>query len=135
MKAVKLKSFLIVIQSFFTTWALMKAGRMEPGNLLTLAFFLLIFLFYNYEDKCLQQYEFDRKKFIYKISGFTAVLFTILYMAVDSPKYIETLTSPLFRLGILIAVFLGFVLMYVVLATLFFISVSRNHDTRQYRTI
>ncbi len=53
MKAVKLKSFLIVIQSFFTTWALMKAGRMEPGNLLTLAFFLLIFLFYNYEDKCL----------------------------------------------------------------------------------
>ncbi len=26
-------------------------------------------------------------------------------------------------------------LMYVVLASLFFISVSRNHDTRQYRTI
>lgn len=126
MKAVKLKSFLIVIQSFFTTWALMKAGRMEPGNLLTLAFFLLIFFFYNYEDKCLQQYEFDRKKFLYKISGFTAVLFTILYMAVDSPKYIETLTSPLFRLGILIAVFLGFVFFfYRLLAFLFMFTTNK----------
>ena len=27
--------------SFFTTWALMKASRMEPGNILTLVFFLL----------------------------------------------------------------------------------------------
>lgn len=127
MKAVKLKSFLIIIQSFFTTWALMKAGRMEPGNLLTFVFFLLIFLFYNYEDKCLSDYEFDRRKILCKVSGFAAILFTILYMAVDSPKYIETLTSPLFRFGILTAVFLGFsFLFYRLLAFLFFFTTNKT---------
>ena len=45
------RSLIRVIESFFTTWALMKAGRMEPGNLLTVVFFFLICLFYRYVDE------------------------------------------------------------------------------------
>ena len=37
--------------SFFTTWALMKASRMEPGNILTLVFFLFCLFFYHYVQK------------------------------------------------------------------------------------
>ena len=33
--------------SFFTTWALMKASHMEPGNILTGVFFLLSFFLYR----------------------------------------------------------------------------------------
>lgn len=131
MKAVKLKPFLTMIQSFFTTWALMKAGRMEPGNILTLVFFLLVFLFYCYEDRSVSQYEFDRRKCLRNVSGLIAVLFTILYMAVDSPKYIENLTSPLFRFGILTAVFLGFVfLFYRLLAFLFLFTTNKPRLNR-----
>lgn len=127
MKAVKLKLFLRIIQSFFTTWALMKAGRMEPGNLLTLVYFLFALLFYGYEEKLLSEYKFDRKKSLYKVSGICAVLFAFLYMAVDSPKYIETLTSPLFRFGVLTAVFLGFVFMfYHLLAFLFLFTTNKS---------
>lgn len=32
-----------LFQSFITTWALMKASRMEPGNILTFVFYLLVF--------------------------------------------------------------------------------------------
>lgn len=131
MKAIKLKPFLRIIQSFFTTWALMKAGRMEPGNLLTLVFFLFALLFYSYEEKLLSEYKFDRKKILYKVSGICAVLFAFLYMAVDSPKYIETLTSPLFRFGVLTAVFLGFVfLFYHLLAFLFLFTTNKSRLSR-----
>lgn len=131
MKAIKLKPFLRIIQSFFTTWALMKAGRMEPGNLLTLVFFLFTLLFYSYEEKLLSEYKFDRKKILYKVSGICAVLFAFLYMAVDSPKYIETLTSPLFRFGVLTAVFLGFVfLFYHLLAFLFLFTTNKSRLSR-----
>ncbi len=34
-----------LFQSFFSTWALMKAARMEPGNILTFVFFCLPFSF------------------------------------------------------------------------------------------
>ena len=32
-----------ILESFLTTWALMKAARLEPGNILTGVFFLLSF--------------------------------------------------------------------------------------------
>ena len=41
---IKTKNNLLIksIQSFFATWALMMASRMEVGNILTLVFFLQI---------------------------------------------------------------------------------------------
>ncbi|MDE7404558.1 MAG: hypothetical protein K2M81_05565, partial [Lachnospiraceae bacterium] len=83
-------------QSFFTTWALMKASRMEPGNILTLIFFLLSFIFYLYADEKFSRSACQNKKQLSRVSKVTATLFTILYMAVDYHHYIETLTSPLF---------------------------------------
>lgn len=44
-----------LFQSFLTTWALMKAARMEPGNILTFVFFLLVFFFYRHVSRRLNQ--------------------------------------------------------------------------------
>ena len=47
-----------VIESFFTSWALMKAGRMEPGNILTGVFFLLAFFLYRQINERLADKDF-----------------------------------------------------------------------------
>ena len=44
-----------ILESFLTTWALMKAARLEPGNILTGVFFLLSFFsFDNMYNHCFQ---------------------------------------------------------------------------------
>ncbi len=102
-------------QSFFTTWALMKASRMEPGNILTFVFFLLAFFFYRHVNRRMALLEISNR-----LSLAAAVLFTFLYMAVDYPHYIELLTSRLYRTIILVVIFVGFVsLFYNLLLFLF----------------
>ena len=93
--------------SFFTTWALMKASRMEPGNILTLVFFLFCLFFYHYVQKKRSNFEGDLHR-ITRIASIFSVIFTLFYMLMDYPHYIETLTSRLFRFGILAAVAIGF---------------------------
>ena len=50
-----IRPMLRAAESFFTTWALMKASRMEPGNVLTLFFFLFSFIFYRCVDQLTQK--------------------------------------------------------------------------------
>ena len=78
-----------LFQSFVTTWALMKASRMEPGNILTFVFFLLVFFFYRHVNR-----RMDLLQVSNRVALLTAVVFTALYMLVDYPHYIELLTSP-----------------------------------------
>ncbi len=107
-------------ESFFTAWALMKAGRMEPGNILTGVFFLLSFFLYRHINARLDGRSFVRTPAAKRTALFLSVFFTLLYMWVDSIHYISTLTSTLYRSLILIAVFLGFsVLFYKLLLLLF----------------
>lgn len=111
-----------LLQSFFTTWALMKASRMEPGNILTLAFFLLAFFFYRHVNRRMALLEISNR-----LSLAAAVLFTLLYMIVDYPHYIELLTSGLYRLIVLVVIFAGFVsLFYNLLLFLFSYTCDRD---------
>ncbi len=110
--ASKLRFLLRAAECFFTTWALMKASRMEPGNILTLVFFLLNFVFFGSVDSVTAKNRPDSQKKSSLAGAVLAALFTVLYMAVDYTYYIQTLTSPLFRLGILCSVFLGFFLLF-----------------------
>lgn len=122
----KVRLILKTVQSFFTTWALMKVSRMEPGNILTLVFFLLCFTFYLYADEKFALSSCKDKRQLSHVSLITAVFFTVLYMAVDYPHYIETLTSPLFRLGIICFVFLGLsTIFYYLLRFLFSLAENR----------
>ncbi len=96
-----------LFQSFVTTWALMKASRMEPGNILTFVFFLLVFFFYRHVNRRMNLLQLSNC-----VALVTAVLFTLLYMLVDYPHYIELLTSRLYRTGILAIIFVGFVCLF-----------------------
>ncbi len=107
-------------QSFFTTWALMKASRMEPGNILTLAYFLFSFFFYCHVDDHIQKSALLKSRKTTTTAVVLSVIYTVFYMAVDYPRYIEALTSPLFRTGIICFTFLGFLfLFYHILLFLF----------------
>lgn len=96
-----------LFQSFLTTWALMKAARMEPGNVLTIVFYLLVFFFYRHVNR-----RMDLLQVSNRVALLTAVIFTALYMLVDYPHYIELLTSPLYRFAILTIISAGFICLF-----------------------
>lgn len=126
-----------LFQSFLTTWALMKAARMEPGNILTFVFFLLVFFFYRHVSRRLNQinlFLLDQSQIApdieedsiahsantNRVSLILSLIFTLLYMLVDYPHYIELLTNSAFRLGIIAITFSGFtILFYYLLKFLF----------------
>lgn len=117
-----------LFQSFVTTWALMKASRMEPGNILTIVFYLLVFFFYRHVNK-----RMDLLQVSNRIALLTAVIFTTLYMLVDYPHYVELLTSRLYRFVILAVIFIGFVCLFYYLLH-FLYSYARNRK-RLYRML
>lgn len=136
-KKINFKLLCHLFQSFLTTWALMKAARMEPGNILTFVFFLLVFFFYRHVSGRLNRlnlFLLDQSQIASDVEGDTivhakntnrtslvlALIFTVLYMLVDYPHYIELLTNTGFRLGIIAITYTGFtILFYYLLKFLF----------------
>ena len=117
-----------LFQSFITTWALMKASRMEPGNILTFVFYLLVFSFYRHVNR-----RMDLLQVSNRVALLTAVVFTSLYMLVDYPHYVELLTSRLYRFIIVSVIFAGFVcLFYYLLHFLYSYACDRK---RLYRAL
>lgn len=108
------------IQSFFATWALLKASRMGVGNILTLVFFLLCFFFFRHIDVRLSQSAFNNGKKTSRTAVVISLIFTTLYMAVDYNYYIRDLSNPLFRTAIVSAVLIGFLILFYNLVLLLF---------------
>lgn len=108
------------VQSFFATWALLMASRMEVGNILTLVFFLLCFFFFRHIDVRLSVSGFSYTRRTSRTAATISLIFSILYMAVDYTYYIEKLTNPLFRISIISAVLIGFVTLFYNLVILLF---------------
>ncbi|MDO4463844.1 MAG: DUF6020 family protein [Bacillota bacterium] len=119
---IKMKNNLLTksIQSFFATWALMMASRMQVGNILTLVFFLLCFFFFRHIDVRLSKSDFEHTKYTSAVCLVLAAIFSALYMAVDYTYYVENLTNPLFRISILTAVLIGFLVLFYNLVLLLF---------------
>ena len=92
----------------------------EQTSVLSLVFFLLSLLFFRYVDFLTSNIDRDSQKKTVRTSRILAILFTILYTAVDYPYYIQTLTSPLFRAGILCSVFFGFSVLFFHILRLIF---------------
>lgn len=114
-------TFFHAVQSFFTSWAIMKASHMEPGNIFTLIFFLLCFLFYRHVDGLAAHSDLRENPAYFYVSAFLAVIFTVFYLSVDYPRYIDTLTNPLFRLGIVGAALCGFLFLFYYLVRFLFL--------------
>ena len=111
---IKLHSILIyAAQSFFSSWAIMKASHMEPGNIFTLIFFLLCFLFFRTADERAEKAGFFQNRAYTRTCAVISVFFSAFYMSVDYPRYIETLTNPLFRTGIIISALSGYLFIFL----------------------
>lgn len=124
----KILIILNIVESFFTAWALMKAGRMQPGNLLTGVFFLLAFFLYRHISIRLYTKPFAYTKPARLTAMALSALFALSYMAMEYPRYIETLTNRLYQAIVLTAVFLGFVVCFYKLL-LFLFSYSGDKET------
>ena len=108
------------LQSFFTTWALMKAFRMEPGNVLTGTIFLLSFFLYRRIYQRMESRPYLATRTSRATCFILSVLFTFFYMIVDYRYSIESLSNPLFRAIVLSSVCLGFVTLFYQLLRLLF---------------
>ncbi len=108
------------VESFFTTWAFMKAGRMEPGNILTGAIFILSYFLYRHIDIRLSEKTFVYASNVRWTAGILSFLFTLFYMALDYTHYIQTLTNRFFQAIVLGAVFTGFFICFYKLLLLLF---------------
>ena len=123
--------FIYAAQSFFSSWAVMKAGHMEPGNIFTLIFFLLCFLFFRTADERAEKAGFFQNRAYTRTCAVISVLFSAFYMSVDYPRYIETLTNPLFRMGIIASTLCGYLfLFYYLLKFLFSFTADKNGAAR-----
>lgn len=119
----KWQTVIQLFKSFFTSWALMKVGKMEAGNIFTAFFFILSFLFFSYVDqkKSLLQTK-DRR--ISVTSGVLAGIYTLCYMLMNTSGYVETLTNNMFRLTVLTAIAIGFFLLFEGLLSYIFIIIK-----------
>ncbi len=106
----KVWSLLFLLESFFTAWALMNAGRLQPGNIITGILFLLCFLFYRHSTKIVGETVKSKTEVI--TAGFLSAFFTLCYMGVDAHNYIDQLENKLFRLVILTATAIGFFFLF-----------------------
>lgn len=115
-------------ESFFTSWAFMKAGNMEPGNLLTGVIFLLAFFLYRHISLRLSAKTFAYTKTARAAAMILSAAYTMFYMLVDYRGYIETLTNRLYQAIVLSAVFAGFFICFYKLL-LFLFSYSGDKET------
>lgn len=117
-------------KSFFTSWALMKAARMEPGNVFTLIFFLLAFFFYREVYKKLaDSQKADRRMRV--TASVLAVIYTLCYMLLDASHYIESLTNRMFQGAILAAAAIGFWVLFDALLKFLFLWVTEKEKMKE----
>ena len=106
MQVHKREKIKIILESFFSTWALIKAGGIESESILSLVFFGLCYCFFHYSEELLVK-EHNKKR-IQWVAGIFAGIFTILFLLAKGEHYVEELSATLFRIGILSAVAIGF---------------------------
>ncbi|MCM1088137.1 MAG: DUF6020 family protein [Muribaculaceae bacterium] len=121
---------LSTVESFFSTWAFMKAARMEPGNILTGAIFIFSYFLYRHIDVRLSGKPFIHTPDTRRTAAVLSVLFTLFYMMIDYSHYIQELTNRFYQAIVLTGVFLGFCICFYKLLILLF-SYSGDKDALQ----
>ena len=124
--------FIHILESFFTTWALMKAARLEPGNIFTGVFFLLSFFLYRRINYRVIDNSFMNTPSAKWTCAVMSVFFSLLYLAVDGHRYVEALSSRLYRSIVLLAVSIGFFVLFHHLLMLLFSYTGDKEALRTY---
>lgn len=104
---------IFALESFFSTWAIMRIGNLHSMNILAFLFFLLGMVFFSVLQReiALQKPDVIKKQSM--ISGLFAVVFTVFYLLDTGKTLVSDLSNKLFQLAILLAVASGlFILLY-----------------------
>lgn len=121
-------------ESFLAAWALMLAGQLQTGNILTGIFFLFCFLFIRYSVRIYQKQIVSVASALSAVSGTLAALFALLYMAVDGANYIRALENRLFQGVVWLAAALGFFFLFFHLLRLIFINLLKKEKWQTFLT-
>ncbi|MBP3604486.1 MAG: hypothetical protein J6J79_10110 [Lachnospiraceae bacterium] len=121
-----------LLQSFFTTWALMKVAHMEPGNVFTAVFFLSVFVLYGAIKRRVNTRDICTVKKTKTVAVALSVMFAFFYMVVDYVYYIKTLTNLMFQLIILTVVSVGLITLFYYLILLLFSFVAGDVEFARF---
>ena len=92
---------LLIIESFFATWAIMRIGNLASMNIIAFLFFGLCYSFFTYvkkETKILSRETIRNQKIVAIVLG---LIFTIFYLSDTHKKMVEDLNNKLFQMVIL----------------------------------
>lgn len=105
-----------LLESFFASWLLIRAGGLSTRSILGPLLFVIIAVFFI---TCMQKITNSKRTSL--IVCILSLIFTILYLAADSSTLVEGLNNRFFQLIILAACFAGlFFLFFHSLSLLFF---------------
>lgn len=104
------KAFFIAIESFFISWALMQAFRLSTKHLLSIVFFLFIYVFLEFLSQKTEEQEFSDT--YNKTAVFLGAAFSFLYLCGDFEGLTVGLSNNFFRVFILAVCGIGFLLLF-----------------------
>ncbi len=145
------------IESFFSTWALNRVFRLNPGNLLSVLIFAVCFLFYRYmtglydpAGRAGNEVRSSKPEPVVHPAGLMEVarrrslicsrifglIFTLFYFLYDRDNYVEDLTNKGFRAIMLLAVLAGlyFLFMHVLRFVYFYLGDTALTDRLLFKT-
>ena len=103
--------FILYIESFFSTWAIMRIANLHSMNIIAFLFFLLSLVFFStLEREITIQNQADIKSQRI-LSGILAAVFTLFYLSDTRKALVADLNNKLFQLIILLAAAIGLFLL------------------------
>lgn len=108
-----ISKLVLYIESFFSTWAIMRIGSLHSMNILAFLFFGLSLVFFSSLEKEIAGQNTSNNNFQSIIASILALIFTLFYLSDTRISLVSDLSNKLFQFAILIAVAIGlFLLLY-----------------------
>lgn len=108
---INLSKLFLSVESFFSTWAIMRIANLHSMNIIAFLFFLLSMVFFSTLEKEITTQKQENIKSQRIISGILAAVFTLFYLSDTHKILVADLNNKLFKLFILLAVAIGLFLL------------------------
>lgn len=118
---------IIGIESFFSTWAIMRIGNLHSMNFIAFLFFLLCMVFFSTLKRELALQQNKKNLCLNIISCLLAIVFVLFYLSDTRKAMVSDLNNKLFQVLILFAVALG--LFFLLYHGICYVMCKLNHFT------
>lgn len=107
-----IRTLILVLKSFFATWAIMKIGNLSSTNVIAGLFFCMCYSLFSHFDKevmILDKKSRNNQKVVAAVLSF---IFTIFYLSDTRKSLVASLNNILFKVIILLAVAIGLYILF-----------------------